>query len=146
MAIRIEKQLQNILLGVIRSECSECFDLTPSSLAPGLFLCDDAGVGVTIYRSTLVNPLPTTNANHLVGIIQTWVSGEPTLRLADNAAKVNGDCPTAISSFVEEMCAIASPFGLPADPDITVSHTVNTCAVVNLGNGKVFTCNRWPDL
>ena len=134
MAIKIEKQLQHILFEVIRRECSECSDLPPSSLAPGLFLCDTP----IVYRSTLVNPLPTTNASHLVGIIQTWVSTEPTLNLNGIVMKAqDSNCPTAISSLIEDICTTP-------DPSKVVSHAINMCASVNFGKGREFTCDLWP--
>ncbi|CAI8057262.1 hypothetical protein GBAR_LOCUS31214, partial [Geodia barretti] len=57
----IEKQLQAYLIQIIREACSDCYKLTPSFLRPGLFLCHSNPTNTT-FRSTLVNPFPTTNS------------------------------------------------------------------------------------
>ena len=146
MAFNYQRIVQNELLKVIRTGCSECSDLTPSSLAPSLFVCGGVGDPMTTYRATLVNPLSTTTASHLVGVIQNWVSQKPSFYLNTNLVNVEADCPTAISSLVEENCS----FSLPPEPDEIVSQTVNTCEAVDIGSGKEFTCNLWlhhqPDL
>ena len=146
MAFNYQRIVQNELLKVIRTGCSECSDLTLSSLAPSLFACGGVGDPMTTYRATLVNPLSTTTASHLVGVIQNWVSQEPSFYLNTNYVKVEADCPTAISSLVEERCSVP-----PApQPDEIVSQTVNMCEAVDRGTGKKLTCNLWlhnqPDL
>ena len=78
----MRNQLQSYLIQVIRKQCSDCYDLTPSFLRPGMFLCHGNPTKTT-YRSTLVNPFPTTTAARLVGIIQSWVSTNPSFILDD---------------------------------------------------------------
>ena len=83
----MRNQLQSYLIQVIRKQCSDCYDLTPSFLRPGMFLCHGNPTKTT-YRSTLVNPFPTTTAARLVGIIQSWVSTNPSFILDDLLVRV----------------------------------------------------------
>ena len=83
----MRNQLQSYLIQVIRKQCSDCYDLTPSFLRPGMFLCHGNPTKTT-YRSTLVNPFPTTTAARLVGIIQSWVSSNPSFILDDLLVRV----------------------------------------------------------
>ena len=83
----VRNQLQSYLIQVIRKQCSDCYDLTPSFLRPGMFLCHGNPTKTT-YCSTLVNPFPTTTAAHLVGIIQSWVSSNPAFILDDLLVRV----------------------------------------------------------
>ncbi|CAI8036866.1 hypothetical protein GBAR_LOCUS20654, partial [Geodia barretti] len=126
----IEKQLQAYLIQIIREACSDCYKLTPSFLRPGLFLCHSNPTKAT-YRSTLVNPFPTTNSTHLVGIIQSWVSTGPSLVLDGLLVKVSLSCPTSISSLDEEECET----GTAHDPQLgdRITQTLNVCAIRNLG-------------
>ena len=60
---------------------------------PGMFLCHSNPTKTT-YRSTLVNPFPTTTtAARLVGIIQSWVSSNPTFILDDLLVRVSTHIP-----------------------------------------------------
>ena len=72
---------------MIQVICSDCYDLTPSFLRPGMFLCHGNSTKTT-YRSTLVNPFPTTTSARLVGIIQSWVSSNPAFILDDLLVRV----------------------------------------------------------
>ena len=85
----VRNQLQSYLIQVIRKKCYDCYDLTPSFLRPGMFLCHGNPTKTT-YRSTLVNPFPTTTtAARLVGIIQSWVSSNPSFILDDLLVRVS---------------------------------------------------------
>ena len=130
IARTIEKQLQAYLIQIIREACSDCYKLTPSFLRPGLFLCHSNPTKTT-YRSTLVNPFPTTNSTHLVAIIQSWVSTDPSLVLDGLLVRVSPACPTSISSLDEEECET----GTTHDPQLgdRITQTLNACALRNLG-------------
>ena len=52
------------MIETIRKNCAECYELTPSFLRPGVFLCHH-NPSMTTYCSTLVNPFPTTTAARL---------------------------------------------------------------------------------
>ena len=95
-----------------------------------MFLCHGNPTKTT-YRSTLVNPFPTTNATQLVGIIQSWVSMGPSLILDGLLVRVSGDCPTAISSLDEGECES----GTRHDPGLgqRITQTLNVCALRDLG-------------
>ena len=84
----VRNQLQSYLIQVIRKQCSDCYDLTPSFLRQGMFLCHGNPTKTT-YRSTLINPFPTTTAARLVGIIQSWVSSNPAFILDDLLVRVS---------------------------------------------------------
>ena len=95
-----------------------------------MFLCHGNPTKTT-YRSTLINPFPTTNSSQLVGIIQNWVSTGPSLILDGLLVRVSPACPTSLSSLDEEECES----GVRSDPDLSqmISQTLNECAVRNLG-------------
>ena len=126
----IEHQLQSRLIRIIRENCAECFQLSPSFLRKGVFLCHGNPTKTT-YRTTLVNPFPTTNSTHLVGIIQSWVSTGPSLILDGLLVRVSPSCPTSISSLDEEECET----GTAHDPALgdRITQTLNVCALRNLG-------------
>ena len=126
----IERQLHSYVIEVIRKNCSTCYDLTPSVLRPGVFLCHSNPTKTT-YRTTFVNPFPTTNSSQLVGIIQSWVSTGPSLILDGLLVRVSPACPTAISSLDQEECET----GVSSDPALgqRITQTLNECAVRNLG-------------
>jgi hypothetical protein len=126
----IEKQLQAYFIQIIREACSDCYKLTPSFLRPGLFLCHSNPTKTT-YRSTLVNPFPTTNSTHLVDIIQSWVSTGPSIVLDGLLVRVSPSCPTSISSLDEEECETGTTY----DPQLgdQITQTLNVCAIRNLG-------------
>ena len=127
---RIESQIQARLVRVIRETCSECFNLTTSFLRKGLFVCHGNPTKAT-YRSTIINPFPTTTSTHLVGIIQSWVSTGPSLILDGLLVRVSGECPTAISNLDEGECES----GVSGDPGLgqRITQTLHTCALRNLG-------------
>ena len=127
----IESQIQARLVRVIRETCSECFNLTTSFLRKGLFVCHGNPTKAT-YRSTIINPFPTTTSAHLVGIIHSWVSMGPSLILDGLLVRVSGECPTAISSLDEGECES----GVSGDPGLVgqrITQTLHTCALRNLG-------------
>jgi hypothetical protein len=128
--VRIEKQLQSYLIEILRKDCADCYELTPSFLRPGLFLCHSNPTKTT-YRSTLVNPFPTTNSTHLVDIIQSWVSTGPSIVLDGLLVRVSPSCPTSISSLDEEECETGTTY----DPQLgdQITQTLNVCAIRNLG-------------
>ena len=115
------------VIQTIRKYCAECYDLNPSFLRPGVFLCH-GNPSKTTYRST---PFPTTTTARLVGIIQSWVSMGPSLILDGLLVKVSGECLTAISSLDEGECES----GVSGDPGLgqRITQTLNECAVRNLG-------------
>ena len=128
---RVESQLQSYLIHIIHSNCSECEGLTTSFLRRGLFLCHGNPTKAT-YRSTLVNPLPTTNATRLVGIIQSWVSHGPSLILDGLLVRVSGHCPTAIFSLDEAECE-GDDFTTDPELGARITQTLHTCALRDLG-------------
>ena len=127
---RLEEQLQFRLIRIIRENCAECFQLSPSFLRQGVFLCH-GNPTITTYRTTLINPFPTTNSSQLVDIIQNWVSANPSLILDGLLMRVSPTCPTSLSSHDEEEC----DSGVRSDPELAqrISQTLNVCAVRNLG-------------
>ena len=132
----IEERLQTYVIQTIRKNCAECYGLTPSFLRPGVFLCHH-NPSKTTYRSTLINPFPTTTAARLVGIIQSWVSTVPSLILDGLLVRVSGECPTAISSLDEGECES----GVSGDPGLgqRITQTLNVCALRDLG--REFICD-----
>ncbi|CAI8049111.1 hypothetical protein GBAR_LOCUS27045, partial [Geodia barretti] len=130
IARAIEEQLQLYLIDIIRKSCPECYSLTRTFLRPGLFLCHGNPTKTT-YRTTLVNPFPTTNSTYLVGIIQSWVSTGPSLVLDGLLVRVSPSCPTSISSLDEEECETGTRHDQGLGERIT--QTLNVCAVRNLG-------------
>ena len=108
----VRNQLQSYLIKVIRKQCSDCYDLTPSFLRPGMFLCHGNPTKTT-YRSTLVNPFPTTTtAARLMGIIQSWVSSNPSFILDDLLVRV----PPHISLQFPHTSHYSSPTHLTTVP------------------------------
>ena len=121
----VRNQLQSYLIQVIRKQCSDCYDLTPSFLRPGMFLCHGNPTKTT-YRSTLVNPFPTTTttttAARLVGIIQSWVSTNASFILDDLLVRV----PTHISLQFPHTSHYSPPTHLTTVPphiSLQFSHT-----------------------
>ena len=90
---RIEDEIKTHLVRIIRQNCTMCYDLTTAFLRKGSFLCQRNPTHFT-YRSTLVNPFPTTNSSELLGIIQSWVSSGPTLVPDGLSVRVNRYCPS----------------------------------------------------
>ena len=108
----VRNQLQSYLIKVIRKQCSDCYDLTPSFLRPVMFLCHGNPTKTT-YRSTLVNPFPTTTtAARLVGIIQSWVSTNASFILDDLLVRV----PPHISLQFPHTSHYSSPTHLTTVP------------------------------
>ena len=129
--LHIEEQLQSILIRIIRKRTNSSNGiLTTPFLGKGLFLCLSNPTKTT-YRTTLVNPFPTTNPTHLVGIIQSWVSTGPSLILDGLLVRVSPSCPTSISSLDEKQCET----GTTNDPQLSerITQTLNVCALRNLG-------------
>ena len=127
---RIEDQLIVVLVRIIRERCTDCYNFTTAYLRRGLFLCHGNPTTVT-YRSTLVSPLPTMNATHLVGIIQTWVSTGPSLIIDGLLVRVTGNCPTCIVSLDDDeyVGAVESDSGVSE----RISQVLSVCAVRELG-------------
>ena len=130
VAAIIERELQFYFVEIIRNSCSECYSLSQSFFRKGVFLCHGNPTKTT-YRTTLVNPFPTTNSIHLVGIIQSWVSTGPSLILDGLLVRVSPSCPTSISSLDEEECETDTGH----DPGLgdRITQTLNVCALRNLG-------------
>ncbi|CAI8049107.1 hypothetical protein GBAR_LOCUS27045, partial [Geodia barretti] len=64
VAAIIERELQSYVVEIIRNSCSECYNLTQSFFRKGVFVCHGNPTKTT-YRTTLVNPFPTTNSTYL---------------------------------------------------------------------------------
>ena len=126
----IEQVLQSHMIQIIRSNCTECKQLTTSSFRKGLFLCHSNPTKTT-YRTTLINSFPTKNSTQLVGIIQNWVSSSPSLVLNGLLVRVSPTCQTSISRIDEREC----DSGVRTDPGLgeRITHTLNECTVKNLG-------------
>jgi hypothetical protein len=126
---RIERQLQSKLIQVIRDNCVECSDLTPSFLRRGLFLCHGNPTKTT-YRSTIVD-FHNIISCQLVGIIQRWVSTSPSPVLEGLLVRVSADCPTSVASLDEEECEC----GARSDPGLgeRITEVLNVCALRELG-------------
>ena len=127
---RIENQLHSHLTRIIRERCRDCYDFSAHYLRQGQFCCYDNPTTVT-YRTTLINPFPTTNSTHLVGIIQSWVSTSPSFILDGLKVKVVPDCPTCISSFDEDECV--GSVVIDSRIDDRISQVLSVCAVRELG-------------
>ena len=126
----IEQVLHSYMIQIIRSNCTECKQLTTSSFRRGLFLCHSNPTKTT-YRTTLINPFPTKNSTLLVGIIQNWVSSSPSLVLDGLLVRVSSTCQTSISRIDERECDSR----VRTDPGLgeRITHTLNECTVKNLG-------------
>ena len=135
---RIEAQLHGHITRIIRERCLNCTEFSVSFLRRGLFLCHGNPTTVT-YRSTLVNPSPTTHpsSTHMVGIIQNWVSTAPSLTLDWLLVRVNADCPTGLASLGDTECEGGQSV-LPNSALVErVSRVINVCAVKQLGNDNL---------
>ena len=127
----IEQQIQSQLIGIILKRCSDCSKtLTTAYINQGVFLCHGNPTSAT-YRSSLINPFPTTNASQLVGIIQSWVSTSPSLVVDDRLVRVNPNCPTRIDCLDDDECASSNG----PDPEVyeRISHVLSACAARRLG-------------
>ena len=126
----IKNQIRKELVRIIRKDSPDYYQFTPDFLRRGFFLCHGNPTMAT-YRSTLVNPFPTTNATQLVGIIQSWVSTSPSLVLDDRLVRVNHDCPTCIDCLDADECVSSNG----SDPDINerISQVLSVCAIQHLG-------------
>ena len=127
---RIEDQLQSELTLIIRERCTDCYTFSTAFLRQGQFLCHDNPTTAT-YRSTLINPFPTTNSTQLVGIIQSWVSACPSLIIDGLVVRVYHDVPTCIPSLHDGECVddVESVSGVAE----VVSQVLSVCAVRALG-------------
>ena len=100
---RIEAQLQSHLTRIIREHCTDCNKFTALYFRKGRFHCHSNPTLVS-YRSSLINPFPSTNSTYLVGIIQSWVSTGPSLTIDRLLVRVSPNCPTHIASIEEDEC------------------------------------------
>ena len=128
-AIRIEEQLHSQLVRIIQKRSSGSNETF--ILRKGVFLCHSNPTKTT-YRTTLFNLFPTTNSTHLVGIIQNWVSGAPSLVFDGLLVRVAPACPASVARLDEEEC----DSGVMTDPGLgkRITQTLNECAVKNLGD------------
>ena len=131
---RIEAQLHGHITRIIRERCLNCTEFSETFLRRGSFLCHGNPTIVT-YRSTLVNPSPTTHpsSTHMVGIIQNWISTAPSLTLDWLLVRVNADCPTGLASLGDPECEGGESI-LPDSALVErVSRVINVCAIRQLG-------------
>ena len=126
---RIEEYMRKEVLQVIRKFCPDCSQFSPAYLRKGVFLCHINPTHST-YRSSLVNPFPTTNSSSLVGIIQSWVSTNPVLTLDGLLVRVNPHCPTGLASLGDSECELEDRAG--ADMSARISEVLSVCAVREL--------------
>ena len=127
----IEAQLQSHVIRIIRERCTDCYEFSEAYLRPGVFLCH-GNPTIPTYRSTLVNPFPTTSSTQLVGIIQSWVSTSPSLTLDGLLVRVSANCPTCVSSVGDEEC-VGGDTVLSDSVAVRVSQVLSVCAVRELG-------------
>ena len=130
----IEDQLQSHLTRIIRERCTDCSEFSETYLRRGVFLCHGNPTTVT-YRSTLVNPSPTThpNSTHMVGIIQTWVSTSPSLTVDRLLVRVNANCPTSTVSLDDDECVGGGSFLPDSAVTESITRVLSVCAVRQLG-------------
>ena len=128
---RIEDEIKTHLVRIIRQNCTMCYDLTTAFLRKGSFLCQRNPTHFT-YRSTLVNPFPTTNSSELLGIIQNWVSSGPSLVLDGLSVRVNRHCPTRIESLEDGECENEAMY----DPHMVelMTRVLSACTVREIGH------------
>ena len=130
---RIETQLQSHVTRIIRERCSDCYEFTEAYLRSGLFLCY-GNPTIATYRSTLVNPFPTTSSTQLVGIIQSWVSSTPSLTLDGLLVRVSANCPTSVASLGDEECEGGGRIMPESAVAEMVTRVLGVCAIRELGN------------
>ena len=123
---RIEEYMRKEVVQVFRPDCSQ---FSPANLRKGVFLCHRNPTQST-YRSSLVNPFPTTNSSSLVGIIQSWVSTNPVLALDGLLVRVNPHCPTRLASLGDSECELEDRAG--ADMSARINEVLSVCAVREL--------------
>ena len=86
---------------------------------------------MTTYRSTLVNPLPTTTAAELVGIIQSWVSTSPSLIIDGLLVRLTVGCPTCVDNLDAEECDC--PGDIDPGTAEMMSQVLSVCAIRQIG-------------
>ena len=133
----IENSQKLDFVRIICELCPSCSLFTTACLRKGFFLCHGHPTQAT-YRSTLVNPFPTTNSTALVDIIQHWVSTSPSLIVDDLLVRVNSNCSTTITSLDVQECKS----GIGSDPEVNrrMSQILSVCAVRELGEAI---CPLW---
>ena len=127
---RIEDQLQSQLTLIIRERCTDCYTFSTAFLRQGQFLCHGNPTTAT-YRSTLINPFPTTNSTELGGIIQNWVLTGPSLVVEGLTVRVSASCPTSLASLDDDECV----GGVETESGVSerISRVLSVCAVRELG-------------
>ena len=126
---RIEVQLKS---RIIREYCIDCYKFTEVYIRQGLFLCHGNPTIVT-YRSTIINPFPTTNSTQLVGIIQNWVSTSPSFTLDGLLVRVNANCSTCVSSLGDDECVSGDTVLSDSGVTARINQVLSVCAVRALG-------------
>ena len=126
----IERQIQSQIVDIIRIQCATFYNFTTDYLRKGLFLCHIKPT-MTTYRSTLVNPLPTTTAAELVGIIQSWVSTSPSLIIDGLLVRLTAGCPTCIDNLDAEECDC--PGNIDPGTAEMMSQVLSVCAIRQIG-------------
>ena len=128
----IEKQLQTQIVRVIRERWGPAgFDFTAAFIRQGVFHCH-GNPSKTTYRSTIINPFPTTNAAQLVSIIQNWVSISPALTFGRLLVRVNSECLTCVESVEEDECEWPTEVIDPREM-ARISQVLSVCAVREIG-------------
>ena len=97
-------------------------------------MCTNNPTTVT-YRSTLVSPFSTNmSSEHLLCLLQRWVSTAPSLRLDWLLVRINPHCPTTIPRLDVAECVHGESSFLP-DSNIAerITTVLNVCAVRQLG-------------
>ena len=123
--------MQAQLVGIIQKQHNDFKNFTTKFLREGLFLCHGNPTKAT-YRSTFVNPFPTTNASQLVGIIQSWVSSGPSLIIDGLLVRVNAECPTCIDGLDTDECDYPLSW-LDSEVSERIGQVISVCAVRQLG-------------
>ena len=122
----MEEQMRMEVSLVIREFCPDCSQFSPAYLRKGVFLCHRNPTQST-YRSSLINPFPTTNSSSLLGIIQSWVSTNPVLTLDGLLVRVNPHCPTRLASLGDSECELEHRAG--ADMSARISEVLSVCVL-----------------
>ena len=131
---RVEAQLQSHVTRIIRERCSDCYEFTEAYLRLGVFLCH-GNPTIATYRSTLINPFPTTTSStQLVGIIQSWVSSSPSLTLDGLLVRVSANCLTSVASLGDEECEGGGRIMPESAVAEMVTRVLSVCAIRELGN------------
>ena len=127
----IRERIHGYIVRIIREQCIACEDFTADYIRRGLFLCHGYPAKTT-YRSTIINPFPTTDSAQLVGIIQNWVITDPLLVLDDLLVRVNTDCPACIDALNESECEWSTEV-IDSREMARISQVLSVCAVREIG-------------